>query len=111
VERLADRLAARLVAGNRWSAPAHFCNRKRPRVGVSSAGATVSVVKSSADLYLLPLDSRSGQAAGVTRRLTHDGRYKVMAHVGGEPRMAYSYTWDFSGPKLPRNVYALDLDT
>ena len=80
-------------------------------LGVSSAGATVSVVKSSADLYLLPLDSRSGQAAGATRRLTHDGRYKVMAHVGGEPRMAYFYTWDFSGPKLPRNVYALDLDS
>ena len=29
--------------------------------GVSSAGAAVSVVKSSADLYLLPLDSRSGR--------------------------------------------------
>ena len=24
--------------------------------------------------------------------------------------MAYFYTCDFSGPKLPRNVYALDLD-
>jgi len=79
--------------------------------GVSSAGATVSVAKSSADLYLLPLDSRSGQAAGVTRRLTHDGRYKAMAYAGGEPNTAYFYTWDFSGPKLPRNVYALDLDS
>ena len=77
--------------------------------GVSSAGATVSVVKSSADLYLLPLDSIRGQAAGGTRRLTNDGRYKMMADVGGEPRMAYFYTWDFSGPKLPKTLYALDL--
>src|SRR5262249_41473827 len=64
-----------------------------------------------ADLYLLPLDSRSGQAAGVTRRLTNDGRYKVLANAGGEPRIANFYTWDFSGPKLPRNFYALDLDS
>ncbi len=77
--------------------------------GVSPAGATVSVVKSSADLYLLPLDSTKGQAAGVTRRLTNDGRYKMMADVGGEPRMAYFYTWNFGGPTLPRNLYALDL--
>jgi hypothetical protein len=78
---------------------------------VSSAGtAAVTVMKNSGDLYLVPLDSRSGQTTGVTRRLTQDGRLKYLAAVGGEPRNAYFFASSSIGEGT-RDCNALDLNS
>ena len=63
------------------------------------------------DLYLVPLDARSGQAKGVTRRLTQDGRYKTVAFTAGEARNAYFWADDYSGSKTTESLYALDLES
>ena len=76
--------------------------------GVSETGtAAVEVSKTSADLYLLPLDPKSGQASGTARRLTQDGRFKFPAAMSGELGSAY-----FDAPLSGRGVtYALNLET
>jgi Tol biopolymer transport system component len=77
---------------------------------ISSEGTVaVEMSKDSSDLYLMPLDARSGQAKGVTRRLTQDGRYKLVAFAAGEARNAYFWAVDSSGSKTTQSLYALDL--
>jgi Tol biopolymer transport system component len=75
---------------------------------VSATGtAAVQVSKYAADLYLLPLDPRSGQASGTARRLTQDGRSKYPVPMSGEPGSVYFGVFR-SGPDL---IYALNLET
>jgi Tol biopolymer transport system component len=79
---------------------------------ISSDGTVaVKIGKVSSDLYLVPLDARSGQAKGVTRRLTQDGRYKTVAFTAGEARNAYFWADDYSGSKTTESLYALDLES
>jgi hypothetical protein len=79
---------------------------------VSSDGTVaVEMSKESSDLYLVPLDSRSSQSSGVTRRLTQDGRYKILAFVAGEARNAYFWAIDFSGSKVSQDLYSLGLES
>jgi Tol biopolymer transport system component len=79
----------------------------------ASSDGTVAVEmgKESSDLYLVPLDARSGQAKGVTRRLTQDGRDKQVAFAAGEARNAYFWALDLSGSKIAQSLYALDLES
>ncbi len=69
----------------------------------------LQVAKTSADLYLVPLDPTSGQPTGITRRLTHDGRTKYRWAAGGEPGSAYFFVDDRS--RQAANGYALDLES
>jgi Tol biopolymer transport system component len=79
---------------------------------VSSDGTVAAEMgNDSRDLYLVPLDARSGQARGVTRRLTQDGRDKQGAFVAGEARSAYFWAGDFSGSNITQSLYALDLES
>jgi hypothetical protein len=85
VERLAGRPAPsswRVTGGPRELT---FAIENVLVLSVSSAAATVSVVKSSADLYLLPLDSRSGQGPRLESNL---GAYQfaVLHNVKGVAR-------------------------
>jgi hypothetical protein len=79
---------------------------------VSSDGTVaVEMSKEANDLYLVPFDSRSGQAKGVTRRLTQDGRDKQVAFAAGEARNAYFWALYLSGSKIAQSLYALDLES
>jgi tRNA A-37 threonylcarbamoyl transferase component Bud32 len=81
---------------------------------VSAIGTTtVDVSKTSADLYLLPLDPKSGQASGTARRLTQDGRYKFPLLISGEPGSVYFFVGpdasgaDFFGLNLASGTQTL----
>jgi hypothetical protein len=75
---------------------------------VSAIGtAAVNVSRNSSDLYLLPLDPKSGQASGPARRLTQDGRWKNLSQMSGEPGSAYFLV--SSGRQ--RDYHALNLET
>jgi hypothetical protein len=63
--------------------------------------------RSSADLYLLPMDPQTGDVAGPARRLTADGRAKETVEVSGDPGLVYFREGGPSGNKL----HSLDLKT
>jgi hypothetical protein len=75
---------------------------------ISSSGVlALNILRRSTDLYLTPLAPETGQPIGVTRRLTHDGRYKTLTGAGGLAGATYfvlqdrvTQTW---------SAYALDL--
>jgi tRNA A-37 threonylcarbamoyl transferase component Bud32/WD40 repeat protein len=79
-------------------------------VSLSDSGIlALDVLKSSTDLYVVPLSATSGQPAAPSRRLTRDGRSKHAYGVGGEPGTAY-----FSVPEGMdgrRNDFAVDLES
>jgi serine/threonine protein kinase len=68
---------------------------------ISTGGlAAIQSAKLYAELYLMPLDSVTGQASGMTRRLTRDGRDKILVETvqpgGGDPRIAYFVAIQFT---------------
>jgi hypothetical protein len=87
-----------------------FGNESAFASNISSDGtAAVQMSRDSSDLYLVPLDARSGHARGVARQLTQDGRFKRVADAAGEARNAYFWTVDYGG--LTQSLYALDLQS
>jgi serine/threonine protein kinase len=81
-----------------------------PRTISRSGTAALDVSKYSADLYMVPLSSMNGQPAGVTRRLTQDGRNKIGLIGGGDPSIVYFGVPQTSNkPGLAFQCYALDL--
>ena len=78
--------------------------------GSISAAGTIALQSSKAftDFYLLPLSPETGQPAGVSRRLTRDGRFKAMWGLGGSPRHSYFGVLNDSG-RL-QQIFALDLE-
>jgi len=71
--------------------------------------AVVEVAKGASDLYAAPLNPATGNASAPTRRLTKDGRNKVLFPVGGAPDLAYMRLADFSG-RTPRfSIFSIEI--
>jgi eukaryotic-like serine/threonine-protein kinase len=78
-----------------------------------SAGGAVAIlsVKDFSDLYLLPIDPTTGNASAPVRRLTQDGRPKILWSIGGDPATMYFEVPEWSGRGFTLVGYALDLAT
>ena len=80
---------------------------------VSATGTlAVDAAKESADLYLIPVSPTSGQPTGIARRLTQDGRVKMIrTAIGGDFGSVHFLLGDYSSQASAHNVYALDLES
>jgi len=68
--------------------------------------AAVEVGSWFADLYLIPLSPATGQPTGIVRRLTQDGRHKVvLGTLHGDPDFAVFDT------TTVMSYYALDIES
>ena len=87
-----------------------FGTENHTALSVSASGMlAATVARPSADLYLVPLSSETGQPSGPTRRLTQDGRYKTWVAFGGRPGDAYFSVQEPA--RASRPGYALDLES
>jgi len=87
-----------------------FGTEKELPTSVSAAGtAAIQIFRDSNDLYLLPIDPDTGHAAGLARRLTQDGRNKLLFVFSGDPGFAYFVVRDFSGRGPVNTLFSLDL--
>jgi hypothetical protein len=82
----------------------------------ADAIAAVQTGKLYSDIYLLPLDPATGNASGITRRLTQDNRYKAfmdstLVATGGNLRLAYFTVTMQTHAAFSLGVYSLDLET
>ena len=82
----------------------------------TGAVAAVQTGKLYSDIYLLPLDPATGNASGITRRLTQDNRYKAfidstLVAIGGDLRLAYFTVALQTHSAFSLGVYSLDLET
>ncbi|HYW41937.1 MAG TPA: protein kinase [Bryobacteraceae bacterium] len=87
-----------------------FGTENQSPFSISNTGVVaLDLYKPSADLYLIPLSAANGQPTGVSRRLTHDGRYKIIRGAGGDPGSAIFFVNDIASSS--GNGYALDLES
>ena len=78
-----------------------------PKSLSASGILALDISKTSTDLYLTPLSPATGQPAGISRRLTRDGRNKVLYGAGGEPGYAYFTVIEKGGGR--RSDFKVDL--